>query len=123
MPFLKPPCTTYKKISTLLRTPAFSQMLLCHIMFNMLLQGFLGNPGGGGVGLANEDLEEEGEEIFWVTVCFKYFTISPDHSLIKRNFIKNGRTALPDLVMHVLLIKRRSLLKPPTQFRVKNNFA
>ena len=39
------------------------------------------------MGLANEDLEEEGEEIFWVTVYFKFFTMSPDHSLIKRNFI------------------------------------
>ena len=56
-------------------------------MFNMLLLGGSGNPGWGGVGLANEDLEEEGEEIFWVNVCFKFFTMSPDHSLIKRNFI------------------------------------
>ena len=29
------------------------------------------------MGLANEDLEGEGEEIFWVTVCFKFFTMSP----------------------------------------------
>ena len=57
-------------------------------MFNMLLQGVSGEPGLGGVGLANEDLEEEGEEIFWVTVCFKFFTMSPDHSLINNYIIE-----------------------------------
>ena len=62
-------------------------MLLC---LNILLQVFLGNPGGvgwGGVGLSNEDLEEEGEEIFWVTVCFKFFIMSPDHSLMKKEIL------------------------------------